>query len=479
MNIEARRASIDFHNSAAGLVQSDPQLAYRLLCSATTIDPTMASGWWMLGNATADLKMLPASIAAFRRCLQLPIGTEPGDLTEEISVAALINLGHRLFQNGEIDEAYEVTLKAIRACEAGTHLDIKNRAFAWTNMSLVLSIKGDVRQALTYAKKAFEMSQEPIIETGLGFGYLFAGDYAKGLKSFEGRFGYKLPQYLSYPYPRWDGSVGGRVFVASDQGLGDTISFTRFVPSVAERVDSVVFQVQPELVSMMAEAMRPFQNVEVVPQDTTLPGADSWVPVMSIPLALGLTTAKIASQPQIWEVPASTSLPEGWKSKAADLHIGIAYAGSPLNEIDRWRSAPLTEFLRLYDVPGIQLYSLQVGDRAKDIHDAGAAGIIRDMSPWIKDATHTAEIMRQLDLVITIDSFVGHLAGAMGKKCWTLVSRLGGDWRLGRSGDKPIWYPRTKLFRQGSAGTWGPVFDDVKAALEKMANNARGPARGA
>jgi hypothetical protein len=157
--------------------------------------------------------------------------------------------------------------------------------------------------------------------------------------------------------------------------------------------------------------------------------------------------------------------PPAWKNPAAAIHVGIAYAGSPDNEIDKWRSIPVAEFLSLHRVPSVQLYSLQVGDRVADVHTIGAAGLIRDMSPWIKDARDTVSIMRELDLIVSVESFVAHLAGSIGKECWVPLSRNGGDWRCGRSGDRPIWYDRTRLFRQGEDCRWEPVFEDIVQAL--------------
>lgn len=202
MTTDARRSSIDFHNQAVAVVGRDPQLAYRLLCSAVTVDPTMAQGWFLLGNSLADLKLLPASIAAFRRCVDCPLGDEPGDLTQALYGKAMVNLSHRLLNNGEINEA-------MRRAREGFHLldpdDRPNLAFAQINLSLILSQQGDTDEALTQAMIAFDLSKEPIIETGLAFAYLFAGDFANGLRHFEARFPYKLPQMLDFPWPRWNG----------------------------------------------------------------------------------------------------------------------------------------------------------------------------------------------------------------------------------------------------------------------------------
>lgn len=468
MNTEARNKAIDLHNRALEAVKTDLQLAYRLLCSATVVDPDMAVGWYAMGNALADLKKLPASVAAFRRCLACQIGDLPGDLTPELRAKATVNLGHRLVNNGEVEEGELVARQAIAMLEADPSLDQEGRAFAWTNLSLALSVQGKLQESLENARKAYEMSPIPIIETALGFAYLFNGDYAPGLKHFDARFGYSpvLAQFRNYPYDRWDGKKSGTLFVAADQGLGDTVSFSRFIPRAARRVKKLIYGVQPDILRMMTAAFAGLKNVSVIPQSANYPLADFWSPVVSLPVALGLTTEEIRKYPQSWEVPEThAGTPDGWKAPDRTIHIGIAYAGSASNDIDRWRSIPIEEFLALYRVPGVQLYSLQVGDRVKDLHDAGCAALIRDMSPWIKDAIDTAAIMRELDLIVSIESFVPHLAAAVGKECWVPLSYLGGDYRCGRSGDRPLWYPDTRLFRLGPDEGWDAVFGRIVEAL--------------
>lgn len=474
MDKARRNAAIDFYNQAVGVGKQDPQLAYRLLCSAVTVDPEMGQGWYLLGNSLADLKHYPASIAAFQRALTLPDGDYPGDMTADFRAKTLVNLGHRLLNDGRIEDAAGVTAVALRFLESNPDLDQEGRAFCWTNMSLILTIKGDLEGSLRNAKIAFEKSQKAIIETGLGFAYLFSGDFEKGLKHFEARFEYK-GLMKDYPYRRWDGGRDEVLFIVPDQGLGDTLSFARFVPEVSRRVGRVIFSVQPELVRLLGCGLKHLGNVEVVPTSPQFPAADVWCPVVSLPVALGLSSEEIEGCVQGWEAGEfSSSVPVGWKAPGACLHVGIAYGGSAANEIDRWRSIPVEQFLDLYGVPGVQLYSLQVGERVADLHMAGAAGLIKDMSPWIRDAADTVAIMRELDLVITIESFVGHLAGAIGKECWVPLSWRGGDYRCGKFGDRPIWYGNTLLFREGAVGGWGPVFGRLRGALAERSWRAGG-----
>lgn len=149
------------------------------------------------------------------------------------------------------------------------------------------------------------------------------------------------------------------------------------------------------------------------------------------------------------------------------FHIGCVWAGSDMQDIERWRRMTVEHFLELYRVPGIQLYSLQKGPRAQDLHTAGAVSLIKDLSPFINDVCDTVSIMRHLDLVITIETSVGHMAAAAGVPCWVFCSRHGADFRIGRSGDKPLWYDKHRLFRQGDDGEWKPVVERVVEALRE------------
>ena len=462
---EARNRAIEFHNDAVRLGATDLQTSYRLTCSAVTVDPTCAQAWYMLGNVTADLKQYEASIAAFRKALELPDEALSGGMNPDLRAKCLVNLGHRLLNAGHVEESLAASLKAVEFLKRHPDADEEGRAFAWTNVSLVLSILGRTDESLRYAAAAYAQSKKPIVELGLAFAHLYSRNWAAGLKHFDARFTFKLHNYLNYPYPRWRGGKERTLYVAPDQGLGDTLSFLRFVFLAASRVEARVLAVQVELLRMVTAALACCPNVRVVPFTSEFPAADGWCPIVGLPTALGLSSSDIENCPQHWEAPALEGPdPASWKAKGARLHIAIAYAGSPDNEIDIHRSVPFVQFFDLCRVAGVQVYSLQVGPKTTDLHAAGAVALIRDLSPWIRDVADTVAILREMDLVITIESFLGHLAGALGKECWIPYSYLGGDYRIGRT-PRPIWYKRHRIFKQGPDCRWQPVFNEIVVAL--------------
>ena len=257
--------------------------------------------------------------------------------------------------------------------------------------------------------------------------------------------------------------MSGTLFVVAEQGIGDTVSYARFVPAAKARVKHVIFAVQPELVRLLRPVL---PTIEVVPYPKAFPQADAWVAVCSLPTVLGLTDLEFANAPAL-PVPAYWP-PAGWKSPGDKFRIGVCWAGSKSNDIDKWRSMSGPEpFLSLYDVPGVELYSFQVGDRATELHTSGAMALIRDLTPWIRDAADAAAILKQMDLVITVETFLGHLAGFLDVPCWVLDSYNGGDYRLGKTGSTPIWYRKHRVFRQRPDASWEPVWADVKRALYK------------
>lgn len=471
VTVDRRTRAIEFYNQAVSVVKADPQAAYRLLSSCVMVDPSFGQGWFMLGNSNADLQMWWGAVAAYRRAVHLPDGDRAGDMNPETRQKCFANLAHRLYHLGELAEAWEANASAL--------MFNSDEPFALVNQSMLCSLNSEHDAAIAYADKAWGIEPSPIIGTAAAFAYLYAGQFARGLELFENRVGYRLKQFESYPYPKWQGERVPLLFVVSDQGIGDAISFARFLPLVFSRVDRVLLRVPGELVRLLSMVFADEPRLTIEPLMVAFPMADAWISMMSIPVALGLTDNAIRYQDGL-SIPVM-QFPQAGGWKAPGLYsIGIAWAGAPNNDIDRFRSIPFVEFLNLYRVPGVQLYCLQVGDRVKDMHDAGCAGSVRDLSPYIRDAADTAALMREMDLIVCVDSFVSHLAGALGLECWTLMGELGGDWRAGRVGEHPLWYPRTRMFRQCDYETmsWPPVWEAVVRALGERVQHGEAVASG-
>lgn len=468
-----RSSAIAFYNQGVGAVSdgSNPNRlahAYQLFSSACLADTTWWEAWYQIGNTNSDMNLYPAAIACWRQALLC-------EMTTHERAKVLCNLGWRLHCLGQTEEAFACSTSAIE-------LD-PTVIYAWINLSLIHGIMGNSEQSVHFARQAFQLDQarassraftpddpsvpadhiDPIVEMALAFSLLFDGQYAKGFRHFEARFRYKLRSFLSFPYPKWEGEPDKTVYLVADQGLGDTLSFSRFVERASKQCRYIHAAVQPELHRLFTHAFLHLPNVNIIPQPCPFPQADCWSTFVSLPSALGLTDEEIRTQPHIQ--PPNIWTPPNWKAPDRKLHVGIAWAGSPLNEIDKHRNIPFHFMLDLVKVPGVQLYSLQVGPRAQDVLDQGAISIVRHLAPYIHDVVDTLSILKHLDLVITCESALGHVCALAQRECWIPYSWLGRDYRIGLEGKAALWTPKHWVFRQEADMDWAPVFERISDEL--------------
>jgi hypothetical protein len=304
---------------------------------------------------------------------------------------------------------------------------------------------------------------------------LCQGDLRQGFKQYEYRWQTKALRSLrpDYPQPMWNGERnlhGKTVLLLHEQGLGDALQFVRYAPLVAALGARVLLAVPSPLKLLMASLPG---DPLVLTDGQPVPDFDLYCPLMSLPLAFGTELATVpASIPYLR--PYQERL-DKWRARLPDngrLRIGLCWAGSKGHMNDRSRSIPLQHFARLLSVPGLDFISVQ-----KDVSDADAA-ILRErgvaqLGRDFEDFCDTAAVVAMLDLVITVDTSVAHLAGAMGNAVALLVA-FSPDWRwmLNRT-DSP-WYPTVRLFRQTSIGDW----DGALARLrQELADLSRRPMR--
>jgi len=450
-----RATAIKFFNKAVETINdkskpSNPTTAFQLFASACDVDPTWAHGWFQYGNNCSDLNYFHSAIAAYRKALQ-----HETDRDELIKIYS--NLGWRLFTTGRMDEAYNALMKAL-------DLD-PNCHQAWLNLSQVHGLRNETAKALQCAKKAYEFEPDDVVnEAAYAFSLLFARKLKEGFKHFEIRFKWRLHQFLQYPYPKWEGEEGKVVFLVADQGLGDTLTFARFVGKAAKKAKYIHAYVQPELMRLFMHAFIGIKNINLLPFGSNFPQADVWTTFVSLPFALGLEDEEIRNTPQI--KPPLFHMPTTWMVPDQKLNVGIAWRGSKLNDIDEHRSIPVQQFLELARVPGVQLYSLQVGEGAEEANSIGATAVIKGLSPYIRDVCDTVSLLQNLDLVIGCESALGHICSMAGKEFWMPYSFMGPDYRVGHDGTDVLWAPKHRVFKQGEDLQWRPVFDRICAALE-------------
>jgi tetratricopeptide (TPR) repeat protein len=446
---------------------SDPlnaKRSYELFSAACYADPTWWLTWYQHGNNHNDIKLNHAAVACWRRALQCEI-ENPIDRAKVLS-----NFGWGLSQIGEIDAAYSVLTEA-------TKLAPKHAA-AWTNLSTIQGQLGSPSAAVGSARIGKNLDPENLAgQMSLSFALLFNRQFVEGFKEFECRYAYALHNFLHYPYPKWLGEPGKTVFLVADQGLGDTLSFARFVPVAASVAKYLHLYVQPELVRLFQHAFMFLKNVNIIPYQVQCPypEADAWTTFVSLPFALKLTDEQIRIAPPIPADAGQAGLPRvsgaSWKVPDQKLHVGIAWAGSELNLINKHRSIPLTHFFELARVKGVQLYSLQIDQaKIKEMNDLGGGAFIRDLSSYVRDVADSMSLIRNLDLVITCESALGHICSTIGKECWVPYSYLGRDYRAGHNptdaADR-LWTPNHRFFSQSKSQKWEPVFERIEQELAK------------
>ncbi len=305
---------------------------------------------------------------------------------------------------------------------------------------------------------------------------LRAGDYARGFEKYEWRLrrhGTTL-RSADADHPRWTGRepVDGRtVYLHAEQGYGDTIQFVRYIAPLQAMGARVIASVQAPLRRLVQES---FPDAIVLAQQEVMvvPAFDLHAPMPSLPLCFGTTAGTVPADVPYLRVPA-TEL-EAWRGRLGPperLRIGIAWAGNPAYPADRDRSMPLETLASLLP-QGACCSALQRDLRPGDAAFLRARGVERPEEAF-EDFADYAALVSQLDLVVSVDTAVAHLAGALGRPAWVLLPQVP-DWRWidGRT-DTP-WYPRTRAFSQRSAGVWSGALDEAARALAALAKERHG-----
>ena len=299
----------------------------------------------------------------------------------------------------------------------------------------------------------------------LGLCQLLTGDYADGWVGFELRnavAGRPEPT-LGADIPVWRGEPldGKALCLIPEQGLGDTIQFARFAKSVSDAGASVYPKCDATLAGLLATV--PGVDRVIVPGDN-LPDIDFQAPLLGLPYALGVTPSLIPLADGYLAIPdaARDRWDRTFGALGDGIRVGLAWAGNPDNKIDFKRSIPLALLQPLLEQEGTDFYSFQIGDAASEIEALPpTARPVFDQPLPLADV---AEAMRALDLVITVDTSMAHLAGALGVPVWTLISYVP-DWRWGLESTETAWYASMRLFRQTRIGDWSDVVSDVCDAM--------------
>ena len=422
-----------------------------LLNRAVKLDPDNIAVWQQLGAIYGnDSERYDDAEKAFQHALKLDPNLP----------SAYHNLGLLRRFRADIEEAEKLLRKACG-------LSPGDSGFAFS-LGSCLMYKEEIEESLEWFQKSATLDDSHIApKVYTSFALFLLGRMRDGWVEYEKRLKLKELQDLNYSRPRWDGSPleGKTVLLLREQGYGDNLQFVRYAEMVAERGGEVILLAQKPL-------LRLFQSVRgtsvVLPATPEPKHFHRYCPLMSLPFVFGTDETSVpADVPYLTADPADV---ETWKQRLAPylgLKVGVAWRGNPGHMNDRFRSASLSEISRLFAIPGVTFFSM-IMDRPE--FEADLPGDVIDITDGFGDFADTAAAMENLDLIITVDTSISHLAGALGRPVWTMLPR-GPDFRWGLKGTDTPWYPTMTLYRQKVLGIWSDVYDQIEKDLREMAND--------
>jgi len=455
---------------------------------AIAIEPTSADAWSNRGLALRGLRRSGDAIASFQRALEV----------DPRFANALVNLGIVLKEQKRGDEA-------IGAFERARSLRPNDPALL-CNYASVYESRGDYermrelaelagtldpafpesyvlrgnyymeRGDFSAAEAAYQHARSLDAENrnanwNLAIIWLLQGDYRRGWAQFEWRKRLQsvLLEHNEYPGEAWTGDAlhGRSILLYSEQGLGDAIQFVRYAEDLKRRgADRVIVEAPAAVTALLASA----RGVdEVVARGAKLPPFDVHASLMDLPRLLGTELGTIPNHTPYLEAPARP-VSSAIDAPPGVLKVGIVWAGNPMHQRDHLRSVPLAQFAPILELPGARFFSLQKGGAEGELVRFVSDRVV-DLSPHLADFRDTAAAISRLDLVLTVDTSVAHLAAALGCETWIMVTYVP-DFRWMLERDDSPWYPAVRLFRQPSPRDWASVITNVRRALSERMRTA-------
>lgn len=426
------------------LRQGQADAALEAALRALALDPDQAEGWFARGTALNRLGRPEAALAALTRAAAL----------RPDHADSALNLGNACLDLDRIEDAERWIRRALALDPA-----LKE---AHASLGYLLTQAGRLEEAILACEAAIAL--DPGFAPGhwnLASACLLRGEYRRGWDEYEWRKRHPAwaHAFTRLPSPEWVGGelAGQRLLVQAEQGLGDTIQFSRYLPLLAARGAQVTLACDRRLWPLLAA----IPDLALADRAGPLPAHDLWVDQMSLPGLFDTRPQQVVSS-EGWLRP-DPALVAAWATRLPPgPRVGLVWAGNPLHSNDRRRSLPPGALTPLLRVPGVSFVSLQVGPRAAEAAQMG----VLDLSPALTDFAQTAAVIAGLDLVITVDSAVAHLTGALGRPGWVLLPHAP-DWRWLTGCDDTPWYRSLHLFRQPAAGDWRTPVGVAAAGLAR------------
>ena len=514
-----------YYVSLGDLYRSPADLKKRIACyrQALQIDPNLVEAWCNLGNAYSEIQSHKEAIDCYQRALESDAGNavlynnlgqsflaleafpqataafEQALAIQTDYTDARINLANTLRDRGCFNKAQQCYAQALTAepdntvarysrgvCFQRQHqYDQAQKCYqtvlrnhpdhygVHSNMGKLFHDQNEFQTALAWFEKAIRIDpKRGEARFSRALVLLTMGRFDQGWLAYEARFERRFwrkvyPHRL--PLPRWNGEslAGKTLLVHMEQGFGDAIQFARFLPLLKTKGCRVVFEVRPELLELFGQLAGVDQLISLSSDPPATADIDFYIPLLSLPLMFRTRMDTIPA-----EVPYLRAAPEkvpSWQARLGNTHFNVGLVWQAKPTFRHAKSCPLALFAPLFKIPHVRIYGLQKHEDLQNMEALPADA--HNLGDLFTSFADTAAAIACLDLVISVDTAVAHLAGALGKTVWTLLP-FGADWRWFTGRDDSPWYPTMRLFRQAAPGDWAGVVQAVTTDLSRQINSS-------
>ncbi len=486
--LKLRPNYLEAHHNLAIALRSDKQVESSLISAllASNIAPNHPIVQFSLGVSLEKMGKITDAIGAYQKSIELRpdyvaalsnlgrLLELKGKTLEAIkileqaliimpgSIEAIINLSNSYLSAGKPKETTYLLQSLIKGDTEGSDTSL---SLAFNSLAVAAHILGNKNKAIRYFKKSikkmpnFAEAHENLAQT-----LLFQGKYKQAWVEYEWRWLNQSNQQSKQKFGGipWNGEKlsNKTLLVRAEQGFGDIIQFVRFLPMIVMEKGSLILACHHTLVDLLSTLPSVDRVIDI---NEKLPPYNRQVDLLSLPRILNITESSIPSSPYL-SFDSSITVDDTNKIK-----IGLTWAGTDRHQSDpyRNRSCPVATFKPLLNLSEIKLFSLQTGPSKIDLIEINKLKSITDLSHNIQSFEDTAALICSLDIVITVDTAVAHLAGSLGKNVWVLLAKSS-DWRWKTKSGRNLWYPTARIFKQKSPGDWSGPINDITKELKKM-----------
>jgi hypothetical protein len=455
-NVPAPHSDFDsiYARATASAATQDFESAIALYEQAILLEPARAEPHYKLANALKNTGRLETALASYERAIE----RKP-------------DYGHAYCNRGAVQQALGLVGAALASYERAIALDA-NDVMAHYNRAILLQESSRWTEALSSYDRAIEINpQFADAQYNRSMAQLYLGDFESGWRGYEWRWANArrlgIGEERAFAAPRWTGeeSISGkRILLYSEAGLGDTIQFCRYASECARLGATVILEAQAPLQGLLGS----LEGIStLISAGDELPAFDYQCPLLSLPLAFKTSLATVPA-PRGY-LRADETRVAHWRARLGERRrprVGLVWSGNPRNPLDARRSIHLADWLKRLP-PELEYFRLQTQVREADLAALASSRMVTSFDDALLDFENTAALCACMDVIVTVDTSLAHLAGALGHSTWVLLPHTP-DFRWLQDRDDSPWYPSVRLYRQAAAGDWSAVFDRVTADLRRL-----------